>query len=517
VTWSISNSGHLDVTVTGDVENVASIPEIWPWNNYRDKIKSAEVKGSGCTFTGYMFYNCKNLTSITLNEFDTSDVKNMFCMFDRCESLESLDLSNFDTSKTKDMACMFIECKSLTTLDISSFDTSKVENMHDMFSWCESLTTLDISSFDTSKVEDMHDMFSHCESLTTLDLSNFDTSKVQSMYCMFRECKALASLNITNFDIRNVTTMESMFYNCESLTSIDMSKFVSYKVNSMQKMFYGCVSLTSLDLSGFHTHGAYVRAMFQDCKSLANLDISEFDMSNTGYYDSVDMLSGCDSLMILKTPRIIQSSGVLLPNYTYINKSGGLRTKILDANDVYVRWVYPVTGVKMDKSSIKIKRGSTSTLTATVYPTNASLKTVTWSSSDKNVVSVDKKGNIKGIKIGTATITVKTIDGSKTATCKVTVEPAVHVKSVKLNKSSIKINMGSSVVPVTLKATVLPADADIKSVTWSSSNPGVATVDKNGKVIGIKNGTAIITVKTVDGGKTATCKVTVNNMIIMYR
>ena len=84
---------------------------------------------------------------------------------------------------------------------------------------------------------------------------------------------------------------------------------------------------------------------------------------------------------------------------------------------------------------------------------------------------------------------------------------AISVTGVTLNKSTLSIQVGGS---ETLTATVAPKDASNKKVTWKSSNEAVATV-ANGKVMGVKAGEATITVTTDDGGKTATCKVTVSN------
>ena len=87
----------------------------------------------------------------------------------------------------------------------------------------------------------------------------------------------------------------------------------------------------------------------------------------------------------------------------------------------------------------------------------------------------------------------------------------IKVESVALNESNITLTVGGS---YSLVATVLPADAENKSVKWESSNASVATVDNNGKVTAVAAGSATITVKTVDGGKTATCAVTVNALIV---
>ena len=87
-------------------------------------------------------------------------------------------------------------------------------------------------------------------------------------------------------------------------------------------------------------------------------------------------------------------------------------------------------------------------------------------------------------------------------------ENTVSVTGVELNKSTLSLDEGDT---YTLTATVAPADAANKAVTWTSSNSSVATVDSNGKVTAVSSGTATITVTTVDGGKTATCAVTVSH------
>ena len=163
----------------------------------------------------------------------------------------------------------------------------------------------------------------------------------------------------------------------------------------------------------------------------------------------------------------------------------------------------PVTGVTLNKNSMTLEKGETDTLVATVNPSDASNKNVTWTTSDKSVVTVNN-GVVKAVGKGTATVTVKTEDGGFTASCKITVN--VPVTGVSLNKNSLELTAGKY---ETLTATVTPADADDKSVTWKSSNTSVATVSANGKVTAVDGGKATITVTTVDGGFTDTCEVTV--------
>ncbi len=166
-----------------------------------------------------------------------------------------------------------------------------------------------------------------------------------------------------------------------------------------------------------------------------------------------------------------------------------------------------VTGVKLNKRAITLYVGTTEQLEATVLPANATNKAVTWSSNNKAIATVDSKGKITAVKAGKATITVKTKDGGKTAKCIVTVtKKKIKVTGVTLTPETLSLEEQQS---KELTATVAPANATNKAVTWSSSNKAIATVDANGKVTAVKAGKATITVRTKDGGKTATCEVTV--------
>ena len=174
-----------------------------------------------------------------------------------------------------------------------------------------------------------------------------------------------------------------------------------------------------------------------------------------------------------------------------------------------------VTGVTLDKTTLSIEAGQTAQLTATIQPGNADNQSVTWSTSDASIASVDANGKVTANAKGSATITVTTADGGKTATCTVTVtEPAapVAVTGVTLNKSNTTIYTGRT---ETLTATIQPADATNKAITWTSSNTNVASVN-NGVVTGVSVGTATITVKTTDGGFTATCTVKVEEAPIVH-
>ena len=250
------------------------------------------------TDMSYMFCNCEGLTSLTLSSFNTDKVENMSYMFYNCQSLESLILSSFNTANVTDMSNMFNYCKKLTSLDLSNFDTSNVTNMFQMFYECSGLTSLNLSNFDTANVTDMGDMFYECSGLTSLDVSKFNTAKVTNMNGMFNSCSGLTSLNLSNFNTANVTNMGWMFNGCSGLTSLNLSSFNTAKVEDMYQMFWGCSSLESLNLSSFNTANVTrMGSMFKYCSGLTSLDLSKFNTANVK--DMSGMFWGCSGLTSL--------------------------------------------------------------------------------------------------------------------------------------------------------------------------------------------------------------------------
>lgn len=165
-----------------------------------------------------------------------------------------------------------------------------------------------------------------------------------------------------------------------------------------------------------------------------------------------------------------------------------------------------VTGVTLNQTTASLLAGDTLQLTATVAPAGATNDDVTWSSSNTSRATVDSSGLVTAVAAGSATITARTADGNYTATCVLTITGTVAVSSVNLNKTVATVGVAAT---TQLVATVLPTIATDKSVTWSSSDTGKATVNGSGLITGVATGSATITVTTTDGGKTATCLVSV--------
>ena len=161
-------------------------------------------------------------------------------------------------------------------------------------------------------------------------------------------------------------------------------------------------------------------------------------------------------------------------------------------------------GIALDRSTWSTQQiGGTIALIATITPDNTTDKTVTWSSSAPTIASVDSNGKVTALAVGTATITATTANGL-TATCSVEVKE-VPASKISFARSSINLHIEHSDV---LKATITPTSTTNKTLTWTSSNPTVASVDASGNIKGLSLGETIITA-TTSNNLTASCKVTV--------
>lgn len=181
-----------------------------------------------------------------------------------------------------------------------------------------------------------------------------------------------------------------------------------------------------------------------------------------------------------------------------------------DNKAVFARCLFTVkvktTGVSLNKKSFSIYRTKSYTLKATVLPSDATNKNVTWTSSNAKIASVSSDGVVKAVAPGTAVITCKTSNGGYTATCQVTVKQIVQTTKIEFKQSAYSISSGKS---IQLGPKIYPSDATLKDCKWSSSDTAIAKVDSKGLVTGVRPGKATITVTLLDSGKKDTCTVTV--------
>ncbi|MBR1416454.1 MAG: BspA family leucine-rich repeat surface protein [Bacilli bacterium] len=282
-----SNTKSLTNLTFGNEFDTSNVTDMYAMFYGMSKITSIDLSTfntTNVTNMSYMFYEMNGLTSLNLgNNFNTSKVTNMTSMFSNVRKLTSLNLNNFNTSNVTSMFGMFNGMSSLTSLDVSSFNTSKVTNMGSMFNGMSGLTNLNLgNNFDTSKVTNMAHMFDGVSSLTSLNFKNkFITSNVEDMSYMFSGMRKLTSIDVSDFNTSKVTNMRSMFSNMNSLTSLNISNFDTSKVTNMAIMFNNDYKITSLDLSNFNTSKVTLMCgMFYGMSSLTSLDLSSFDTSS---------------------------------------------------------------------------------------------------------------------------------------------------------------------------------------------------------------------------------------------
>ena len=206
---------------------------------------------------------------------------------------------------------------------------------------------------------------------------------------------------------------------------------------------------------------------------------------------------------------IAASKGTTVVKAESTDGSGKYVSCVVTVNNIQILNVY------LDKSSLDLSEGDTASITATLYPNNATTKTLKWTSSNTSVATVDSKGNvIAGATKGYAIITATATDGSgKFAECVVLSKPKVHVTGITINYgASLDLLANDSTY---LKATVIPANASVTNVVWASNNTAIATVDAStGLLKGIALGEATITA-TADG-KTTAIKINVTNTEFNY-
>ncbi|MBQ4093151.1 MAG: S-layer homology domain-containing protein, partial [Firmicutes bacterium] len=129
------------------------------------------------------------------------------------------------------------------------------------------------------------------------------------------------------------------------------------------------------------------------------------------------------------TVKRVRNSNKVTYMAVFENPHGFSEFTLSNAEDPSVPTYTPVTGISLDKSTIKLNVGDAENLSATITPNNATNKAISWSSSDSSVATVEN-GTIKALKCGTTTITAKTNDGNFTVTCEVTVNHSYAEKVI---------------------------------------------------------------------------------------
>lgn len=167
-----------------------------------------------------------------------------------------------------------------------------------------------------------------------------------------------------------------------------------------------------------------------------------------------------------------------------------------------------VSGVELSETSYSMVVGDSLLLKAVITPSDATDQTVNWDSSEESVAVVSSSGLVSAVGKGTCVITAS-VDG-KSARCAITVQDkTIAVESIVLSEDTLLLGIDDT---ATLIATIRPENATEREITWTSSNPEIATVSDQGEVVALQEGTCTVTVSA--GGKSAECVVTVSRNVI---
>ena len=274
-----------------------------------------------------MFRKCYNLRAVGTTS--VTNLTSLNSMFNDCKSLTYVNCENWDTKNICTMMQTFYGCSSLTTLNTSKWNTDSLIGINQLFYGCSSLTTLDVSKWNVSSVTSMSNTFDSCSSLTTLDVSKWDTGQVVNMNNIFYGCSSLTTLDVSKWNMKNVNSIGSMFQNCTSLTGVgNINNWNTSKIQSMPGMFWGCAEITKLELLNWDTSSVTTMdSCFRDCNKLETLLISTWDTSNVKNFGN--MFRNCTSLTKLNISNFDMSKGTTTsnmlggcPNLTvYINKN----------------------------------------------------------------------------------------------------------------------------------------------------------------------------------------------------
>ena len=522
-----------------------------------DNLKNVKISENLKKLGMMAFGNCdalteieipKNITTVAYNEF-YNPVRGPFTGSD------SLQTVVFEEGMTWLPAYILSGCSGFTTVKIPETvteigggafsDCSRLESIEIP----ESVTEIGSHTFSNTKLEsirvpdtvtDMGDhVFSGCTELKEVTLPNIRQNIVAGMFegCTslekivlpetvtairsdaFEGCTALKDITwskapeiIESNAFRNCSALKEVtipgtvksigdcaFLNCDALTTVTIPDSVT---SIGEQVFYDCDALTTVKLgSGLKSIPA---STFEHCDVLESLRIPRrvTTIGDNAFKDCVKLTS----ITIPRSVTKISSNAFSYPKILTIYGVAGTYAETF-ANENSIQFVdqqIKATAASLDKTELTINKGAAAQLNLSVTPENFT-DIVDWKSTDTNIVTVSDNGVVKAVGVGTAT--VKVTVGDVSASCKVTVlQP---VTGINLNKSSLTMD---ALGTFQMTASVYPDSANDKRITWSSSDPAIASVDENGLVTALKKGTATITAAAMDGsGVKSTCKVTVSN------
>ena len=482
ISWAIEvdglyydiNPDGASVTLLGgnNITGSIDIPSIVEYENTRYRVTCIGERA---------FYSRGGLTSVVIPNGVTTIGDNAFYY---CRALTSVTIPNSVTSIGEHA---FGYCSNMTSMTIPKSVRSIGKGA---FEFCSGLTSVSVPDGITSIEEAT---FRHCSGLTSATIPNSVTNIGAAA---FRECTNLKSITIpgsvTNFGEEAFSSCNGLtkaeFASIESLCTIEFANNTANPLynakhlyidgqevtdlvipNSVTSIgeyaFLNCTSLTSVTIPNSVTSiGKYA---FCDCEGVVSFTIGS-NVTSIGTY----AFSSCSSMML------VTCQAKTIPDLGYNCFNNVIQSLVtlyvpetsLDTYKSTSPWknfgtilpIIPVTGIRLNQASATLNsKDQTLQLSATVTPDDATDKSLTWSSSNPSVATVDANGLVTAVSSGRTTITATAADGSnKTATCAVTVNISVPVTGISLNQTTATLTSRGQTLQLT--ATVTPENATNK-------------------------------------------------------
>ncbi len=456
LTWTIDSEGNLRIEGSGPMYDFSIFSTRWGGNTVRSVVMGDSVTSIG----SHAFYECASLVSASIGNSVTS-IGNY--AFSGCTSLASVTIPDSVTSIGNPA---FSGCTSLTAIEVDSSNTEYTSEDGVLYNKGKmKLLQYPAGKTDSSfSIPDSvtsigTDAFYYCGSLTSVAIPDSVTSIEHGA---FRVCTFLTTVTIG----KSVTYIGTgAFFNCTSLTSVTIPDSVTY---IEEDAFSNCTSLTSVTIPGSVTSigiGAFDSHVFYDSDGVTALEPTASNLAGYTFKgETVDRMIKQDSGQSTKhsvtydidggtgtapvSGQYAEGETFVLPTYDgtkdgYIFEGwmfgvaaydeGEIVTMISEDMTFVANWIpwKNVTSVSLNETEIVLVRGEARMLTATVYPTDATVKDVVWTSADGSVASVDGNGLVTGLQIGTTTITATSADGGVSASCTVSVEDRKILVAIK--------------------------------------------------------------------------------------
>ncbi len=527
-------TGHVNC----DLENY----EDGPFEN--SGLKTVQFEAGTYRIAPHLFAGAANIQTITLPATVKSVGEGAFA---GCTGLKTV---NFSDKITKIDEYAFSGCTSLTGVKLPA-SIKTLERR--AFARCTSLKTIAIPksleeanvrynfinytdgpfeksgletvTFEAGMTKILDHLFAGADHLKAVAIPDTVTEIGASS---FNACSALTKVTIG----KNVRTIgESAFRDCSSLTSVNLPG----KITEIEKYtFAGTESLKSIAIPATVTEigkcafqGSGLtqvvlpdkltklgQEVFSDCEDLGRVVMSKnlAVIPYRAFYNCTEITTAilysgtekvekeafalCNKLTAVTVPRTVTEIASDAFTYTFRMTLTGVKGTYAETfaneNDIeFVNKTVKATSVKIDKTTARVNKGDKIQLSSIVEPVTFT-DVMTWSSSDPEIATVDAHGLVTAKKGGTVDIKVKV--GSRTATCRLTViQKAEWISGY---PSEFSINQKQT---YQIKAEAKPNDTSNKTLKWTTSNANIVRVDANGKVTGVKAGTATVTAAATDG------------------